>query len=45
MPLPKILSQQQGAPGASGWQPTVVYLLILVLAEMIAFGFIARMLR
>ncbi len=39
------LSAQQGAPGASGWQPTVVYLLILVVAEMIVFGFISRMLR
>lgn len=45
MPLPKILTQGQGAPGASGWEPTVVYLLILVLAEMIVFGFISRMLR
>ena len=43
--MPKILSQGQGAPGTSGWQPTVVYLLILVIAEMIAFGFISRVLR
>jgi hypothetical protein len=45
MPLPKILSQGQGAPGESGWQPTVVYLLLLVLAEMIVFGFMSRVLR
>jgi hypothetical protein len=45
MPMPKILSAGQGAPGASGWQPTVVYLLLLVIAEMIVFGFISRVLR
>ena len=45
MPLPKVLTAGQGAPGASGWQPTVVYLLVLVLAEMIVFGFISRVLR
>jgi hypothetical protein len=41
------LSQPQGAQGTggSGWEPTVVYLLILILAEMIVFGFISRMLR
>lgn len=45
MPLPKILSAGQGAPGMSGWQPTVVYLLLLVIAEMIVFGFISKALR
>ncbi len=36
----------QGAPaGGGGWEPTVVYLLILIVAEMIVFGFISRMLR
>ncbi len=44
MPLPKILSQGQG-PVSVSWQPTVVYLLVLVLAEMVAFGLIAKMLR
>lgn len=42
------LTQGQGAPGgggAGGWEPTVVYLLILIVAEMIVFGFISRMLR
>jgi hypothetical protein len=31
-------------PG-SGWHPTVLYLLVLVLAEMFVFGLIARILR
>jgi hypothetical protein len=41
------LSKPQGAPGsgAGGWEPTVVYLLILIVAEMVVFGFISRMLR
>jgi hypothetical protein len=39
------LSQAQGAPGATGWEPTVVYLLILIVAEMVVFGFVSRMLR
>jgi hypothetical protein len=39
-------SQGQGSMGdGSGWEPTVVYLLILIVAEMFVFGFIARMLR
>jgi hypothetical protein len=44
MPLPKILTTGQGT-GSNGWQPTVIYLILLVLAEMIIFGFISRMLR
>lgn len=40
-----LFSQGQGAPGSSGWEPTVVYLLILTVAEMVVFGFIARSLR
>lgn len=41
------LSRPQAAPGQSsgGWEPTVVYLLILIVAEMVIFGFISRMLR
>ena len=39
------LSQGQGAPGSSGWDPTIVYLLILIVVEMVVFGFISRMLR
>ena len=37
----------QGAPagGSGGWEPTVVYLLIFIVAEMIVFGFISRTLR
>jgi hypothetical protein len=38
-------SQGQGPPGASGWDPTIVYLFILVVAEMFVFGVISRMLR
>lgn len=44
MPLPKIFSQGQG-PSTVSWQPTVIYLLVLVLAEMVIFGFISRVLR
>lgn len=43
--LPKILTTGQGAPGAAGWQPTVIYLIILTIAEMVAFGFISKALR
>jgi hypothetical protein len=39
------LTTGQGAPGSSGWEPTVVYLLILIVAEMVVFGFISRTLR
>jgi len=39
------LSQGQGPPGSSGWDPTITYLLVLVVAEMVIFGFISRMLR
>ena len=45
MPLPKLLTRGQGAPGSSGWQPTVVYLFLLIIAEMIVFGFISKALR
>lgn len=44
MPLPKILSQGQAATSVS-WEPTVVYLLLLILAEMVVFGLISRLLR
>ena len=45
--LPKFLTTGQGAPGASagGWQPTVIYLLIFIVAEMVVFGFISKTLR
>ena len=46
MPLPKILTTGQGATGSgSGWHPTVIYLLLLIIAEMIVFGFISKALR
>ena len=34
-----------GAPGASGWEPTVLYLFVLLLIEMFVFGLIAQLLR
>jgi hypothetical protein len=41
-----VFSQGQGAPGGTGaWEPTVLYLFVLIIAEMIVFGFIARSLR
>ena len=44
--LPKFLTTGQGAStGAGGWQPTVIYLLILIVAEMVVFGFISKALR
>ena len=43
MPLPKILTAGQGTDG--GWHPTVIYLILLTIAEMIVFGFISKALR
>lgn len=41
-----LFSQGQGSSeGGNGWHPTVVYLLILIIAEMVVFGFISRALR
>ena len=31
--------------GGGGWEPSVLYLLLLIVAEMFVFGFISRMLR
>ena len=31
--------------GGGGWEPTVIYLLILIVAEMVVFGAISRLLR
>ena len=39
------LSQGQGSAMGGGWDPTIVYLLIMVVVEMIIFGFISRALR
>lgn len=40
-----IFSQGQGKPNGGSWEPTVIYLLLLIIAEMIVFGFISRALR
>ena len=42
-----IFQQGQGTVtgAASGWEPTVIYLLLLIVAEMVVFGFISRALR
>jgi len=37
--------QGQGPSGASGWQPTILYLFVLIIAEMFVFGFISKTLR
>jgi hypothetical protein len=31
--------------GGGGWEPSVLYLILLIVAEMAVFGFIARSLR
>ena len=38
-----IFSAPSGTGG--GWEPSVLYLLLLIVAEMFVFGFISRMLR
>ena len=40
-----IFTSPQSAPGSSGWSPTIVYLLILTMAEMVVFHLISRVLR
>jgi hypothetical protein len=37
--------QGQGPSGSMGWEPTILYLFVLVIAEMMVFGFISRALR
>lgn len=44
-PVAGIFSAPSGAPSAGGWSPSVLYLLVLVVAEMFIFGFISRVLR
>jgi len=40
------LTKSQSAPSSSGsWSPTVAYLIILIIAEMVVFGFISKVLR
>ena len=41
--LPSFLTASQGTDG--GWHPTVIYLLILIVAEMFVFGVISKVLR
>jgi hypothetical protein len=41
--LGSLLTAGQGT--GSGWEPTVVYLLIFIVAEIVVFGFISRSLR
>lgn len=36
-----ILPQGQGGQ-TSGWSPTILYMFVLIIAEMIIFGFLAR---
>jgi hypothetical protein len=39
-------SAGQGATASAGsWDPTIVYLLLLTIGEMVVFGIISRMLR
>ena len=40
-----VFSAGIGAPGGVTWEPTIIYLFILIIAEMFVFGFISRMLR
>jgi hypothetical protein len=38
-----IFSQGTGTPGqATGWNPTVLYMFALIIAEMIVFGILSR---
>jgi hypothetical protein len=37
-----VFSQGQGAPGSSGWHPTIIYLLGLVIVETVVFGWLCR---
>jgi hypothetical protein len=39
-------SAGQGTPASTGsWDPTIVYLILLTIGEMVVFGVISRMLR
>ena len=40
-----VLSQGQGPAGAGGWHPTVLYLGVLIIAEMFIFGLLSKVLR
>lgn len=40
-----VLPPGSGAQGGAAWSPTVIYLLVFVVAEMIAFKCLERLLR
>ena len=40
-----LFSQGMGNITGADWHPTVIYLAILIIAEMVVFGFISRALR
>jgi hypothetical protein len=37
-----IFSQGTGNAQGTGWSPTVLYMFVLILLEMVVFGFISR---
>lgn len=34
-----------GPPGSTGWEPTIMYLFVLIIAEMFVFGVVSRLLK
>jgi hypothetical protein len=40
-----VMSQGQGGMGPGGWHPTVLYLGVFILAEMVVFAFISKLLK
>jgi hypothetical protein len=40
-----VFSQGQGPANGSSWDPSIAYLFLLVIAEMVVFGLISRALR
>lgn len=40
-----LFSAGTGPLSGGSWEPTVLYLFVLIIAEMVVFGFIARALR
>ena len=40
-----MLAQGTGSQGPGGWHPTILYLLVFIVAEMIVFGLVARLLK
>jgi hypothetical protein len=37
-----IFSAGQGNAGSTGWTPTILYMFVLIVVEMIVFGILAR---